>query len=243
MSSRADIARQRTGKRVAFRKSADQAAWRASLRARRSATPVNAAAAQVIARRAVRSAMRSNLEMKYFVTVDAGADDWHALGPQPIPFCAVPQGNTDLSRVGDQINLRNFTFRAYWYAGAADCHARVILFQWHPENTVTEPSNGIIPGGGSIVNGIHNMDFLRQGKMRILADWRFPVQQTAGGPNRSGVLFYRTSKMRKLCAFNGAASTYCTNNLFLFYCSSAAVGTPANYPKIRWTSEVSFVDP
>lgn len=246
-TSRAAISRQRTGRNTAFRRKVDSAAY-ASAKARARAAPINVAGAQAVARRALRSYTLGSLESKIFAFsngYNATIDDSNTAC---ISLCDVIKGQDDGTRIGDEIKLQSFTFRASWYAGTSDTHMRVILFQMKQYDSGTVPTRATIlfqstqPGAGTVVNWSFNKDAIKAGQIRILADWRMPIKAASSATNGSGTLFYRTKKMSKVIQYlNG--TNYGTNKLYLWFGSTIPTASATTVkPTINLQTDIWYSD-
>lgn len=250
MSRRAAAAISTGRKNVAYRKSRD-AGNLAAIRAVARARPINSAGAQAIARKVVKSQLNTTQEEKFFCTAAVGTncDDTNAIC---YSLCDVPQSTTaatDTTRSGDQIRLKNFEFRLSGVTGSlGDCHMRVILFQFTQQDQASLPTrvsvlnDGLNSGVATVENFPYTHDYIRGKTVRILADWRFPVSNSTGNPNRQYTLFFKTKKMRRLIQFAGGTS-YGKNKIFLWYGSTAPnAGAGTTKPQFAWQSQINFTD-
>jgi len=247
MTSRGAVAMARTGRRTAFRRKVDGPAY-AAAKAVQRAKPINTAGAQAVARRAVRNAIRTNMDHKWFPF----SQNWQSIfddgNTTCFSLCDIPTGTTDGTRIGDGLQLTEFVFRSTIVNATIDCFARVVLFQWHEKNAGSTPLlanllyQGTVPGPASVVNWSHNKDSLDMGQMRVLADWRFPLRTNVSSDYNPRVLFFRTKKMRKSVRYDGG-TTNGTNKIYLWFGSDVpAASATAAKPLIKVQSEVHYHD-
>jgi len=251
MSRRLAAAMSTGKKNIAYRRKRDSANL-AAIRAVARARPINTAGAQSIARTAIRSWARSNLEDKYWNTVsqaDGTASSFWTTAPTIVSLSEIPNTTppTDISRVGDKVTLTGMEFRALVYGGTADCHARVVLFQWKETNTSTSPSvtqviNSAASGADPAVNGAYNRDSLSSKSLRILADYRFPISSEVTNPNHARMLYFKTRKMAKQVQFKEGSGDG-ANKIYLYYVSTVGTGaSDTNKPHMQWNAVLDFTD-
>lgn len=244
--SRSAIAKQRTGRNVAFRRKLDAGAY-AAAKARQRAAPINSAGAQAVARRAVRSALNSQLDHKWLPSAAVYQATFDDANTVCVDLTNISQGNADGQRIGDSIQLTNFIWRGTITPGSVDCFGRIILFQFHELDSGTSPTRTDVltstgGGVGTLTNWSHNKDSLDAKRLRILADWRFPIRVASSSDYNASVLFFRTKRLRKAVRYN-LGTNYGTNKILMWFGSTAPTGgVTASKPYLAWQSEVHYTD-
>lgn len=102
-------------------------------------------------RREVIRIIRSNQEYKWFDTVVSPGGVTTA--GSFVLLSNVTQGTLDNNRIGDKLKFVSMKGKFTWTVGDNNNLCRVIVFQWHPDNSVTVPvtsgAGGILQSGGA----------------------------------------------------------------------------------------------
>jgi len=195
----------------------------------------------------VQKNFRKRVELKYYT-----------FGAQPSVTATVPvitslsdiaQGDTDITRNGDRLNINRLELRYILKVNSSNLIPaniiRVIVFQWLPNDGSVAPlvSNILTPDGFSgtytVLSG-HNHD--GRDMYRIIYDQSHVVVGTSTiYATSSGIYADKVVSIAsaiKHFQFNGS-TTNATNKLFVLFLTDATV----NVPFIYWNTKLYFRDP
>jgi len=202
-------------------------------------------------RRMVRSGVNKNAELKYqYPGTNISQVPISTTGYlTKIPF-QIPQGDGDNTRDGDHLTwCGSIPIRWEVINATTDVydHVRVILFQWHPNDT-TPPTVGNVlllgPTGVSDIFSMYNHD--RRQDYKILYDRTVTTVQESNilavpvDVNYTRYVQGTVSlkKARKQVQFLGGGLTG-TNQIYLLAISDS---TAATHPLLTWSSKIFFRD-
>lgn len=145
----------------------------------------------------------------------------------------ISQGDTDLTRDGDQLYLRSFQFRGNIILGDTNYNMiRMIVYQWYP---ATVPTIANILGTGVIyVNAPYNHD--QRYNFKVLRDLRWTVD--AQTPNKMFKFWIKSGFRRKIQYFSGSSTT--ANNMVYVTVVSDSGAVPN--PGISFIYQTNFND-
>jgi len=181
----------------------------------------------------VKSLLKEVQELKIFVSQNTGISI--DFGGTVTDLSAVTQGDTDVSRDGDRIQLVEWSFR--WVAQVADTYnlVRLILFQWIPDsNSVTPTVTNVIQTNGTVNGPISykSIDFVKDVYVLydklVFVDTYHPIV-----PNHVVIKKFHDRQMQ----FTGATSR--TNGLYMLTISDSAAAT---HPAVQYYSTIRFTD-
>lgn len=186
--------------------------------------------------RAVRRIIRNSEEQKAFGTIlslPSGATGITTAGAI-YDLCAVPQGDTDAMRNGNQLQADYLDFRIRYTQSAATVASciRQIIFQWFPDNAVTFPTVAQILEAATIV-GSYNWD--NQQLFKVLSDKSFVVDDLHPITNNS---FVRVKPTRPKIRFGPAVNTG-MNHIHVLYISDDGANP---YPGLSNQARLYFRD-
>lgn len=177
-------------------------------------------------------------ELKYHGEFDSLTTVSNA-GLLPICFTDITQGDTDLTRDGDAVNIKGVVIRGTLQASTVDLRnlIRCIVFQWYPIDTASTPSilNIIHQTGAYGIIAPYNHDLRNQYK--ILADRTFLVDQETNRYRRFQIKVPMKYMKKKIQYVGG--DLYGSNHLFMLFISDSASGTN---PTISYYTRVWFTD-
>lgn len=185
---------------------------------------------------AVQRMIRSNEEVKYLdVNIPSTSVDFSG---EQFALSDIPQGNTGLSRVGDECRLVKCEIDFCIKLGTSPNQMRVILYQWIQMSDASHPvAADIVENLGSAIAPYQPTQWANRRKMKILRDKRY-ILETAGPTVISDRFVLRTG-FRRNVIFSIGSTTLKQNGLFLLAISDDGAVT---YPTIFGTSRVYFTD-
>lgn len=154
---------------------------------------------------------------------------------------AVPQGDTDLTRDGDQLYMGSMSFMYQWYQADDANTCRTIIFQWFPATTPT--AGDIITSGlgGSAPNYLYETD--KAWQYKILYDKTVTINRLVSTSPATAaytrVIKRRIRPSRKKIQFTGGTTTG-TNKIYLLVITDSGVTT---HPHIEFISRLNYCDP
>lgn len=160
----------------------------------------------------------------------------------------VPQGVTDITRVGDRLQWAGkIDVRISFYCADSSNLVRFGIVQWHPTSTAT-PSptiNDLFLAGPSASVDVHSQySHDNRPNFKILLDRTIQLVSVAGAANATttSVTFRRylvsLKKAKKDVQYQGSGLQG-TNRIFLFYISDSIAIT---HPTIVFTTKIFFRD-
>lgn len=208
---------------------------------------IASSSAKTIAKKALKGvkALKAEKEKKYFDVDQAGQEIVTTGTVQSVSN--VPQGDTSITRDGDQIQLKSIQARLTWYmpqvlgAGVPVVVGRVILFvDEQPNNTIPVTTDVLVTAGPNSPLNLNN-----RLRFRILKDKVFDMASgiaTAQAINnpKSTKQMKMYKRINRKCVFNGAGTDIAqTNNVYMLFISSA---TTTNAPFCAFYSRLRFTD-
>ncbi len=150
---------------------------------------------------------------------------------------ATTNGTTDLTRIGDRINLFSIEFR--WTVLVADSSnvVRVVLLQWLSDDGIDAPSLAkVLANAATPVNSPFNHD--NKAKFIVLYDHR--VLLSTYEPNRGDTveLLLPASRVQPEVMYQAGASTG-QNNLYALMVSDSG---PSPHPVLEGVARVNWYD-
>lgn len=183
-------------------------------------------------RKIAKSVIAKQSELKYFdTTVGISADVSGFLGCLSL----VPQGDTDITRDGDQLYATSMQIRGYINAADATNQFRIIVFMYKPE---TSPTNDDIlasatKGSVNYVNAPYHHD--GRSAFTVLSDRSYSLVL---GQSNDRKAFKVNVKLNKKLKYN-AGTTAGYNQIWYMCLSDSAAAT---HPGVSMTSRLRFRD-
>lgn len=196
--------------------------------------------------RTVRGIIRSAAEKKFFDV------QYISTGPQTTPYVAsitdVPQGTTDLTRIGDKLHIHSIEIRMQMkvgmiaapnVAGTNQLMGRVILFQWKDDDT---PTVGNIL---EVADPMSPFDHDRKVKRKVLMDRTFTLSGQVGTANtnycyRDIIVSKKYLNLRRLpgegvnVSFQGASTTG-VNKIYILFIADYSTVFFEYYTRLNFT--------
>jgi len=180
-----------------------------------------------------RIARQSFLELKY---LDNYNNTTSSSAGAVADFCAVPQGNTDITRSGDMISLHSFEWTVNFSlvtAGDNTNICRFIVFQWHGDTAVDVPVIGSILNFTAYPISAFAHDNVQ--KFHVLVDEIIDLSlQGPANVTRRGVV----TRFKRDCRFIGGGTTG-TDHLFVAHISDSGA---VPHPNITFYTRTNFYD-
>lgn len=151
----------------------------------------------------------------------------------------VPQGTTDVTRIGDRLEISNLKVRYDIKPAVTEANLRVIVFQYL-EDDATAPVLGSVLETG-VVNAFANWDEVRSNKVKIMYDRMLRVPASSDADvfaKETRLNFYGKKVPRKFIQFDNATSTGNNHVYCLLLSDKATTGGPT--VNLRW--ELEFYD-
>lgn len=149
---------------------------------------------------------------------------------------AIPQGDTDITRDGDQLFMGSISFFRRWTAGDDVNVGRFIIFQWFPAT---------VPVGTDILNTnfgfapVYHYDTDRAYQYKILFDSITTVNNNFTGQNKeTAIKRMKVRPKRKKIQFIAGGTTG-TNKIYVLTTSDSVIAT---HPSIDATFRVNYMD-
>ncbi len=151
---------------------------------------------------------------------------------------ATVNGTTDITRIGDQIELHSLEFRFSITVADSSNLVRVIVFQWLADDTSDVPSASKLlqAPGAQPYNSAINHD--NSSKLTILYDKVIPTATYYPVKHESVLIALDRSPVRKILKYAAGASTG-NNMIYLFMCSDSG---PSPHPSVDYYARVNFYD-
>lgn len=185
-------------------------------------------------RKMVKNELHQEVEHKYYVAADTGttAD----FGGRVDVKTAIPQGDTDVTRDGDSVQLEEIEFRYNVQLADTTNTFRVIIFQWHPNSTPAVANVLLSVGSVNGVNSAFTVDYEQQ--FKILYD-RVHYLNSVAVPQTGiehAVKIRKGFTKRLQFAAGGVTGT---NLLYSLYISDSGAAT---HPSINAYMRIRFSD-
>lgn len=184
----------------------------------------------------VNAKLRKNTELKYFDVATSGATnvDWTGLFHN---LCIPAQGDTDVTRDGDKLNMKKLRLRCSIVQGDSYNNIRIIIFRWKQNNISVTPSASylISPYQGTAMSPVAPYNWDTKDNTQILYDRVYTVDTSY--PQRMVKINLNLSKLPKVAFDSG--TTGGNNHLYMFIVSDSSAAT---HPTYNLLSRVSFTD-
>lgn len=217
------------GAKQAYRRAQRYRKRRFRRRGRAPLTKRQVAAVSKIANRKI----SSRAEKKYYDRALTGqAYDWAG---SIVSLTNIPQGDTDVTRDGDQVYLRSIRMSGDIVIGDTTNVARLIIFQWYQDATpaYTDVLSSVYQGTVNAVNSPYHHDGRRQ--FRVLYDKRFVMDSD------DGIVLFDTGYLRpakRKINFN-AGGTDGENEIFMLALSDSGA---VSHPSFNFVCRTTFND-
>lgn len=184
----------------------------------------------------IRRVINRQAEKKYF---DYSANTTVSNSGYLLKLSEVPQGDSDVSRDGDQLTIRSLQFNTETLVGVNETggtnKVRIIIFQWFPNTAAGYPTlNNLLLDVTSPFLSPYAHDY--RFNFRILADRTASVDD--GDPSRMMKFFIRRFARRKI-QYVGASATSYTNGLFAYLVSDSGA---IPHPTVYWSGKLNYSD-
>lgn len=161
-----------------------------------------------------------------------------------IPAFDVPQGNSDVTRNGDQLTPVSIQYSYQWIGGDSNNISRLIIFRWHPFYVVNPPTPGLILELVSNANApnspyVHD----QRGNFEVLYDKLTSTNGTDAvtlATSNSQVSYRGSIKMAKKKVQYAAGST--TNAMDNIYILAITDSSATNHPQLTIYTRMNFTD-
>jgi len=192
----------------------------------------------------VRQLMTAGKEMKYFDSKEFAQNA--TTTPLQLAISAVPQGDTDSQRDGDQINLRRLWIKFETYlqgiGGTNDYtdQVRLTVYRWHPMSASTHPVPADVLQDLSVAQSATMTPFTWDNRKdyTIILDKTFNL--SGYGPSDFGYTTTFNWKEPGIPAhFSAGSTTLQTNGIFAIISSDSLVAT---HPQFNLWTRVEYTD-
>lgn len=186
-------------------------------------------------KRIVKRQVMSMNEWKHHV-LDVPGDAISTSG-QVTDLSAVAQGDTDVTRDGDEINAHSISIRYSWTCPDTTNVVRVIIFQWLPDSTPVI-ANILNPLTAGLETESHyNTD--KADQFKILFDKTQVSYQAVSAQNHSPPYVRRKLRLRKKKIKFNAGATDGSGKVYLLALTDSGVTT---HPTLYFESRLNFMD-
>jgi hypothetical protein len=160
---------------------------------------------------------------------------------------AIPQGSTDSTRDGDQINLKSIRIKMELYlqgiGGTNDFtnQIRVLLIRWIPMSTAAAPvPANILQDSASAAQSFTMSDYNWDLRRQFVVEMDKTFNLSGNGPSDLSFFFEKKWRTPGLPAnFSAGSTTLQSNGLFLFVASDSILAT---HPVFNLYSRVEYAD-
>lgn len=184
-------------------------------------------------KRVARGQIRYMSEKKWFTAHTANNIDFSG---QIDNLTQIPQGDTDLTRDGDQVRLTSFQLRANIRVGDNTNTIRLIVFRWNDNNAVVVPAPADLITAistGEAPLGAYQQDNVRSRRFNVLFDRLYSVDA-----NNPQVVLKIKKRMSSTINFNGGG-TGGRGHIYFMYISDSGAAT---HPTINYAYKFVFID-
>jgi len=192
----------------------------------------------------VRQILTAGKEMKFF---DSKEYQQAATStPTQLALSAVPQGDTDSQRDGDQINLRSLWIKFETYlqgtGGTNDFtdQVRLMVYRWHPMSTGSAPVPASVLQDLSVAQSATMTPWTWDNRKdyTVVLDKTFNL--SGNGPSDIGYTVKFNWKEPGIAShFSSGSTTLQTNGLFAMIASDSLVAT---HPTFNFYSRLEYTD-
>lgn len=187
--------------------------------------------------------MRKNEEVKYLDTVSAASNiTWTAGTTLQVALFGAGQGSTAILRNGDHARIKSIKVKGYVNVGTAPNVVRLILYQWHPMSSGTQPlpadilETTLTTGTINAPDSMYNVN--NQGHYTILWDKRLVL--TTDEPVKMFEINITSHKfLKRDVHWTAGSSSLQSNGLFLMGLSDDSISA---FPTSVFVSRVRFTD-
>jgi len=192
----------------------------------------------------VRSLMTAGMEMKFFDSKEYAQSC--TTTPTQLALSAVPQGDTDSQRDGDQINLRALWIKFETYlqgtGGTNDFtdQVRLVIYRFHPMSTGSTPVPATVLQDLSVAQSATMTAFTWDNRKdyTVVLDKTFNL--SGNGPSDFGYTTKFNWKAPGIPShFSSGSTTLQTNGLFAMIMSDSLVAT---HPQFNIYTRVEYTD-
>lgn len=155
-----------------------------------------------------------------------------------LQLTTIPQGTTDITRIGDQIKLKRLQMTFNLGAGDPTNIIRILIFQWNLTTTPTDAE--VFEDTSSVVGqlaGTVCRDSIHGRKLTVLRDLKVALNNV-NYPNKYFSVNVPLRRCRKV-AYVGGSSTVAVGNIYMMYMSDSSVVV---HPVIQAGWTIDFVD-
>jgi len=192
----------------------------------------------------VRAIVRVAQEFKFFDSKEFAQSA--TTTPTQLAISAVPQGSTDSTRDGDQINLQSLWLKFETYlqgtGGTNDFtdQVRLVVYRYHPMSSATHPVPADVLQDLSVAQSAtmtpYTWDNRKDYTVLIDETWNL----SGNGPSDFGKTFHLKWKTPGIPAhFSAGSTTLQTNGIFALIMSDSLVAT---HPQFNLWSRVVYSD-
>jgi hypothetical protein len=192
----------------------------------------------------VRSMLRVAQEFKFFDSKEYVANA--TTTPTQLAISAVPQGSTDSTRDGDQINLQSLWIKFEVYlqgtGGTNDFtdQVRLMVYRYHPMSSASAPVPATVLQDLSVAQSatMTPNTWDNRKDYTVLIDETFNL--SGNGPSDLGKTFHIKWKTPGIPAhFSAGSTTLQTNGLFAMFMSDSLIAT---HPQVNFYSRLVYSD-
>lgn len=189
-----------------------------------------------VARRVIQRTLNKQVELKYYAAADNtyGAISYNGTDFMQ-PFSQMAQGDTDSTRDGDRIFMKEFRFRVGVKIGSATpTFLRIICFQWHP-TTVPVYANILLDQHNTACAPLSDFCHDTRQEYRILSDDLVQVD-TVAHPAACVEHAIKSGFVPNV-QFQAGSATVGTNHIYILAVSDVNLNGPqvVVYTKLLYT--------
>ncbi len=200
---------------------------------RKVSPQVNSVVSKAQVKQMIKSALSETQELKIHIVQSTASVDY---GGTIIDLSSIAQGDSDITRDGDRILVKEVDFRSFVSPGDATNLMRIILFQWVPDSATTTPlvTNVVQTTGSSTAPvSYRSIDFVKA--VKIFHDEIVKVDTYHLIELGKHVIHKRGYDPQ--IQFTGATSR--TNGIYMMVISDSAA---ANHPSIGYYCTLRYTD-
>lgn len=154
-----------------------------------------------------------------------------------LSLTSTTNGTTDITRIGDQVELHSMEFRYSVSVADATNIMRLVIFQWNADDTTDTPSfSKLMVSGSQTWNSPFNHD--NSSKLTILYDKVLTLATYYPVKHESFLLPLDRQPVRKILKYAAGSTT--GNNMIYMYAVSDSTAT--THPFIDYYARVNFYD-
>lgn len=157
-----------------------------------------------------------------------------------ISVSATTNGTTDITRIGDQIELHSLELKLSATVSSSDGSnlVRILVFQWLADDTTDPPTAAKVlqSSAGQPYNSPFNHD--NSAKLVVLYDKLLATSTYYPVKHDSVLISLGQSPVRRVVKYSAGASTG-NNNIYIAFCSDSG---PAPHPTVDSYARINFYD-